>query len=166
MPMAALLVLAPYLIGAWLNSRWFTRAQAPAQEIADGVWLGRIPRRAERDALGMLSIVDLSAELPIDTRQIVYRGIPILDLLAPAVHQIDAAVRAIDELESRRPTLVCCALGYSRSAAALAAWLVASGKADSVDAAVEVIRRRRPSIVLPVHFRHVLTQWAAVRRMR
>jgi protein-tyrosine phosphatase len=165
MPVSAVLVMAPYLLGAWLNSRWYTRSQAPAQKIADGIWLGRIPRRAERDALGIVSIVDLTAELPMDTRDVVYRGVPMLDLLTPSVDQIDAAVRAIAELESQRPTLVCCALGYSRSAAAVTKWLLAERKAESVDAAVEVIRARRPSIVLPVRFRHVLAQWAAMRRM-
>jgi len=43
---------------------------------------------------------------------------------------------------------VFCALGYSRSAAAVAAWLIASGETPSFDQAVEFIRARRPSIVL------------------
>jgi hypothetical protein len=166
MPAAVVLVLAPYLLVAWLSSRWQTRRQATAQKIADGVWLGRIPRRAERDALGIVSVVDLTAEFPIDTRDVVYHGVPMLDLLAPNVEQIDAAVRAIGELESRRPTLVCCALGYSRSAAGLAAWLVAARKAESIDGAIELIRARRPSIVLRTRFRSVLAEWAAMRRRK
>jgi hypothetical protein len=163
LPGPVVLVMAPYLLGAWLNSRWHKRGEARAQEIADGVWLGRIPRRAERDALGIVSIVDLTAELAIDTRAIVYRNVPMLDLLAPTADQIDAAVRAIEELEPKRPTLVCCALGYSRSAAAAAAWLVATRKAGSVDEAVVAIRARRPSIVSDARFRDVLAQWAEMR---
>lgn len=165
MPMAAILVLAPYLLGAWLNSRWHTRRQPAAQKIADGVWLGRIPRRAERDRLGIASIVDMTAELPMDTGDVVYRSVPILDLLTPTVDQIEAAAQAIAELESRRPTLVCCALGYSRSAAAVAGWLLAVRKAKSIDAAIELIRARRPSIVLPPRFDRVLAQWAGGRRL-
>jgi len=166
MPAAMIMILAPYLIGAWLNSRWHTRGRAPAQEIAGGVWLGRIPRRAEREALGIVSIVDVTAELPIDKSGIVYRGIPMLDLLTPTVHQIDAAVQAIGELEQQRPTLVCCALGYSRSAAAVAGWLLAAGKAESVGAAMQVIRVRRPSIVVTERSRLVLARWAEMRSMR
>jgi protein-tyrosine phosphatase len=162
---AAILVLAPYLLGAWVNSRWHTRGQPSAQKIVEGVWLGRIPRRAERDRLGIVSIVDVTAELPIDTREVVYCGVPMLDLLAPTVDQIEAVVHAIAELGSQRPMLVCCALGYSRSAAAVAAWLFAAGEAESIDAAIEVIHARRPSIVLPLRFLQVLAQWADTRRM-
>jgi protein-tyrosine phosphatase len=85
-------------------------------------------------------------------------------LLPPTTDQIDAAVAAIIDLEHQRPTLVCCALGYARSAAAVAAWLLATQKAATVDGAIEMIRSRRPSIVLSPRFRLVLAQWAAMRR--
>ncbi len=156
----AIFVLAPYIAGAWLSSRWFTRGQPAAQEIADGVWLGRMPRRAERDKLGVASIVDVTAELPCTTEGIAYRGIPMLDLLAPGADQLRAAVKAIDELQSARPTLVCCALGYSRSAAAVAAWLMSSGRARSVDEAVKQIKARRPVIVLRAAYRAAIEEWA------
>jgi protein-tyrosine phosphatase len=144
-----LALLAPYLAGAWLSSRWHTRGRPVAHEIAAGVWLGRLPRPAERDALGIASVVDLTAELPFDPRGVVYRGVPMLDLVAPTPTQLALAVKAIEELSARRPTLVCCALGYSRSALAVAAWLVGTGQAPDSLAAVEQIRRRRPWIVLP-----------------
>ena len=146
---AALGVLAPYVAAAWLSSRWHTRREAPAHEIAGGVWLGRIPRRAEREAMGFRSVVDLTAELPFDSTGIAYRSVPLLDMLRPTEGQLDAAVAAIQSFGSARPTLVNCALGYSRSAAAVAAWLVATGRARSSAEAVEFIRARRPSIVLP-----------------
>ncbi len=44
--------------------------------------------------------------------------------------------------------LVCCALGYSRSAAAIAVWLVDTGRSADMAAAIERIRRLRPAIVL------------------
>jgi protein-tyrosine phosphatase len=163
---ATISVLAPYFAGAWFNSRWQTRNQAPAQEIANGVWLGRIPRRAEREALGVVSVVDLTAELPFASNGITYRWIPMLDLLTPALDQLEAAVKAIQVLEPARPTLVCCALGYSRSAAAVAAWLIATGKASSTGRAVEFIRARRPSIVLPPPYRALLERWAGTKANR
>jgi protein-tyrosine phosphatase len=164
MPSVALALLAPYLAGAWVSSRWHTRRLPPAQKIAHGVWLGRIPRRAERDRLGIVSIVDLTAELPVDPSGVVYRGVPMLDLLAPNVEQIEAAVEAIGALESQRPTLVHCALGFSRSAAAVAAWLFAAGEAESIDGAIAMIRARRPSIVLNPQYLRALAQWADWRR--
>lgn len=163
---AMTVLLAPFLLGAWLNSRWHTRNQAPAHEIAGGVWLGRLPRRAERDALGIASLVDLTAELPADTEGITYSCIPMLDLVAPAMSQLEAAVRAIQDLGAKRPTLVCCALGYSRSAAAMAAWLVEVGRASSVNEAIEYIRVRRSSIVLPPAYRALLEESVRGRAQR
>jgi protein-tyrosine phosphatase len=43
---------------------------------------------------------------------------------------------------------VCCALGFSRSAAAVIAWLGRYGPAGSVAQAEDTVRRARPQIVL------------------
>jgi protein-tyrosine phosphatase len=163
LPASSLILFAPYWFSTWLNSRRHTRREPPAQEIADGIWLGRSPLRAERDGLGICSVVDVTAELPIDKRGIDYRGVPMLDLLAPTTEQIEAAVQCITELRQQRPTLVCCALGYSRSAAAVIAWLLAAGKAESIDAAISLTRTRRPSIIITGRHRLALQQWAAER---
>ena len=63
----------------------------------------------------MRSIVDLTAELTLKSDA----SIPILDLTEPNDTQLDAAVKAIEL--AARPTLICCALGYSRAAAVAAA---------------------------------------------
>lgn len=141
------LVLAPYTAGAWLNSRWWTRNQAPAEEIAPGIWLGRAPAWFDREPRRFRSVVNLCAELPVSGANV--RDVPMLDLVDPRPEQIAAAVAAINGFEAHRPTLVCCALGYSRSASAIAAWLTASGRAGSREEAVQRIRERRPQIVLP-----------------
>jgi protein-tyrosine phosphatase len=72
-------------------------------------------------------------------------------------------VALIDSFETDRPTLVCCALGYSRSAAAAAAWLVAKGRASSVDAAIASIQERRRKVVLTEAHRARLATWAQER---
>jgi protein-tyrosine phosphatase len=79
--------------------------------------------------------------------------------VVPGVAQLNAAVAAIDELAGSRPTLVCCAAGYSRSAAAVAAWLIASGRAASVDESIALIRAHRPRIVLGPADRARLEEW-------
>jgi protein-tyrosine phosphatase len=43
---------------------------------------------------------------------------------------------------------VCCALGYSRSACAVLAWLLHTGRADNVEAAEALLRAKRPHVVL------------------
>ena len=103
----------------------------------------------------MNSLVDLTAELPM--RSDAY--VPMLDLTPPTDEQLDAAVHAIMKLAVRRPTLVCCALGYSRSAIASAAWLVAAGHAASAEEALAHVRRARPQVVIGPHLEHRLQQW-------
>jgi protein-tyrosine phosphatase len=157
---AALSLLAPYIGLAWLSSRWFTRGQMPSNEIVEGVWLGRFPTPGELKARGMASVVDLTAELPFAGPGVEHRSVPMLDLLAPGVDQLDAAVEAIEAFATARPTLVCCALGYSRSATAVTAWLMASGRAATVDEAIALVRARRPVIVLGAAHRQALALWA------
>ena len=62
MSLAARLLLAPYLAGAFVNSRSWTRHEPKPVAIGDGVWLGRIP--LAREAAGFATVVDLCAELP------------------------------------------------------------------------------------------------------
>ena len=163
---AMVCLLAPYIATAWLSSRWFTRKHPAAREITGGVWLGRLPRKAERDAQAIYSMVDLTAELPVNTEGVVYRGIPMLDLIVPSEERLTAAVTAIENMEEQRPTLVCCALGYSRSASAVAAWLAGSGRAASVDGAIELIRARGSRIVLGPAHRRRIEEWVREKEER
>jgi membrane-associated phospholipid phosphatase len=60
-------------------------------------------------------------------RALGHAGLPWLDLIAPTASQLDAAARHIARLQPGGPVLVACALGYSRSASAVAAWLIPPG---------------------------------------
>ena len=71
-----------------------------------------------------------------------------LDLTAPDRADLARAAEAIERLRARGPVLVCCALGYSRSACAVATWLLATGRAADVAGALAMIRRARTRIVL------------------
>ena len=95
-----------------------------------------------------------------------YRAAPMLDLLPPAVEQIDDALAAVDSLAAERPTLVFCALGYARSATVAAAWLMASGRAAGVDEAISGVRRVRPAVALTPAHRRRLEEWWELRRLR
>lgn len=143
---AARWLYAPYLAAAWLNSRGWTRRQPAPVEVADGVWLGRIPGRGEREGL---AVVDVCAELslPGGAREGDH-AVPMLDLVVPEQALLRQAAAAIGHAATRGPVLVCCALGYSRSAAAVAAWLLASGRAADVDEAIARVRAARPQVVL------------------
>jgi protein-tyrosine phosphatase len=148
--MAARWLLAPYLLAAWVNSRWWTRRAPQPQLVIDGVWLGRMPDAGA--VLAMPTVVDVCAELPFRSSVRHYRSVPMLDLATPSPDALRRAADAIAHGHRRGQVLVCCALGYSRSAAAVATWLCRSGHADSADAAIRLLRLDCPWIVL--HDRH------------
>jgi protein-tyrosine phosphatase/membrane-associated phospholipid phosphatase len=160
LPAPVVCLAGPYLAGAWLNYRRMARREHAFDEIDEGVRVGRLPGPAEHTNA---SIVDLTGELSFDPAGAAYRSVPMLDLLVPDLRQLAAAVQAIDELSTIRPTLVCCAGGYSRSAMAVAAWLLARGKAGTVGEAIAQIRARRPRIVLGPAHRARLEEWIQAR---
>lgn len=139
-------LLAPYLLGAWINSRLWTRRHPQPDQVVEGVWLGRVP--SEREAAPFAAVLDLSAELPVRLPGKTYRSLPLLDLVAPDTDTCRQGAELIEQLHRQGPLLVCCALGYSRSATLVAAWLLHSGRANSVEHAIELIRAARPQIVL------------------
>jgi membrane-associated phospholipid phosphatase len=149
MSVAARCLLWPYCVGAWINSRAWTRGLPPAEVVAP-VWLGRIPTASSN---AFSSVVDLAAELPAPTHAARWRAFPTLDLVAPSACLLSEAAAAIERetvLASRAGgrVLVCCALGLSRSAAALATWLGSTGRSRSAAEAIAMVKAVRPEAVL------------------
>jgi len=87
----------------------------------------------------MPSVVDVCAELPFRGQARRYRSVPMPDLATPSPEALHRAADAIAHARRHGEVLVCCALGYSRSAAAVATWLRRSGHADSADAAIALV---------------------------
>jgi protein-tyrosine phosphatase len=137
-------LLLPYLGAAWINSRLWTRRHPQPCSVVDGVSIGRTPAASERHA----AIVDLAAELACNAQRDFYRAFPTLDLVTVDRDILDAAADAIEEARSHGPVLVCCALGYSRSAAAVVAWLLRTQRAASIEDALCIVQAARPAIVL------------------
>jgi protein phosphatase len=95
-------------------------------------------------------VLDLSAEFSEAKpfRRINYRNIPVLDLTAPTQPQLVEASKFIGNSSQNGAVYVHCKIGYSRSAAAVAAYLMTSGKVKTADEAFAMIRRVRPSVVI------------------
>jgi hypothetical protein len=150
MSLAARCLLWPYWVGAWINSRAWTRGRPQAVEVAAPVWLGRIPT-ASGNAFS--SVVDLAAELPAPARAARWWAFPALDLVTPAPSLLREAAAAIEREAVLADSgggrvLVCCALGLSRSAAALATWLALTGRSRSAAEAIAIVKAARPEVVL------------------
>lgn len=153
--LASRLLLWPYRLGARVNRWWWTHNLAAAVYIGDGVFLGRAP---SRDELGTYAaVIDMTAEFPARrVPGLSWRAIPSLDLLPLSPESIRKGALAVDEICRRGPVLVCCALGFQRSAAVVACWLVRSGRAASAAVAVEQLK----ALGRPVHIK--LETYAAI----
>lgn len=145
--LASRLLLWPYRLGARVNVWAWTRKLPPTVAITDGVFLGRFPDAAEADGFG--TVIDLAAELerPRDAT-VRWTSFPMLDLMPPSANMLAEAVAAIEPARRQGTVLVCCALGFQRSATVVAEWLVASGRSHTPAQA----RKQLASSGRPVHF--------------
>jgi protein-tyrosine phosphatase/membrane-associated phospholipid phosphatase len=150
---SARVVLAPYLLGQHLSLWYYSRQCAPWNPVAAGVLIGR--RLTSREAAaavraGVTAIVDLTAEFSESEpfRRLAYLNVPVLDLTAPTQAQLADIVAFIDAHARRGMVYVHCKAGYSRSAAAVGAYLMATRPALSPGAVGAILRAARPSIVV------------------
>jgi protein-tyrosine phosphatase len=70
-----------------------------------------------------------------------------LDLVSPPQDTLERAVALTDLARRRGTVLVCCALGFQRSAAIIADWLVVSGRSHTAAQA----RKKLAASGRPVH---------------
>jgi membrane-associated phospholipid phosphatase len=150
---SARLILAPCLLGQQLSLLYYRRQCRPWDKVTPEVWMGRLlsDREAgEARRLGVTAVLDLTAEFSEAKpfRSPVYRNIPILDLTAPSGDQLREMATFIDEESHNGIVYVHCKIGYSRTAAAGAAFLLQTGRAGGVSEAIEILRQVRPTVVV------------------
>ncbi len=153
LPWSTRFVLAPCLVGQYFSLLYYRSQCRPWDDVTPRIWIGgKLGSRSANKALraGVASVLDLSAEFSEAKlfRKINYRNIPILDLTAPTQAQLADMGEFIGNHSRNGTVYVHCKIGYSRSAAAVAAYLIMSGKANTADEAFAIIRRVRPSVVI------------------
>jgi hypothetical protein len=148
-------LFAPYRFCAALNAWAWTRSLPPGGEVLPGLWLGRRPSLAEWQAAGQPRLFSLCAELPLHpAAQRRARCLPLMDLVVPPPARLRRAALMIEaQRRSARaaqgePVWVCCALGFSRSAAAVVAWHLQHHAAGDLAQADALARQARPQLVL------------------
>jgi protein-tyrosine phosphatase len=161
LPLSARFVLAPVLLGQYLSLLYYRRQCRPWDEVSPGLLIGRQlddAEAAEAVRQGVTAVLDLTAEFSEATPFLStnYRNLPILDLTAPTSGQLREAVQLIAEESARGTVYVHCKIGYSRSAAVVGAYLLASGRAATAQEAIELLRRVRPSIIVRPEAREAL----------
>jgi protein-tyrosine phosphatase len=92
----------------------------------------------------------LTAELgePNAFRDVKYLNIPTLDLTAPTREQLRIMAEFIEQESRMGIVYVHCKAGYSRSVAAVAAFLIQSGISGSGGHAFEIVKTALPSVVI------------------
>jgi hypothetical protein len=150
-------LLAPYILGAFVNSRLWTLRYSRASKVADGVSIGRFQSPGELARAGFAAVVDVAPELPGRAHPgLVYRVVSMLDLTVPDATTLREAAEAVEQARRHGAVLVCCALGFSRSALVVAAWLVTTGRVATVEEAIRAVQKARPAVVLGGRHRTVL----------
>ena len=153
LPWSTWWTLGPCLLGQRLSLLYYRLQCRPWDEVAPGVWIGRTLSNREASSAvraGVTAVLDLTAEFSEAKafRAISYHNIPILDLTAPSQEQLREMAAFISEQSEKGIVYVHCKIGYSRSAAAVGAYLLASGKCGSVEDVVALLRQVRPSIII------------------
>ena len=141
---AAAVLLLPYLAAARAVWAVWLRGREKNSAVQGGVFVGSV-----HHAAGFPAVFDLCAEYPCRHHAAAYRVMPLLDLLVPAPNDLARAAAEIEQMRREHGrVLVCCALGYGRSAAAVLAWLAACGGCKNIGEAAAVLQQARPHAVL------------------
>ena len=164
LPWSARFVLAPCLTGQYLSLLYYRSKCRSWDKVTPQIWIGgKLGRHSANKALrsGVVSVLDLSAEFSEATpfRKINYRNIPVLDLTAPTQAQLVEMSKFIGNPSRNGAVYVHCKIGYSRSAAAVAAYLIMSGKVKTAEEAFAIIRRVRPSVVIRPEVHSALSEF-------
>ena len=153
-------LLGPVLAGQWLSWKYYSRQSRAMDHVADGVWIGRHLQSHEADeftsqTIGAVVDVCVAFNEPASLRHVKRLELPILDLTAPTSNQLQQAIEFI-EANRHRGVLVHCKAGYSRSAAIVAGWLVATKRCRSSEQAFDRLSKVRPQIVVRPEIRRLL----------
>jgi hypothetical protein len=153
LPWSTRFVLGPCLLGQYFSLLYYRRQCRPWDKISSTVWIGRKLNNTEASVAvrsGVTAVLDLSPEFSaaLPFRTVTYRSIPVLDLTEPTFGQLKEMGSFISECSRNGIVYVHCKIGYSRSAAAVGAYLIMSGRASNIDEVVAIIRGARPSIVI------------------
>jgi len=140
----AVAALWTYLLTASVASWLRTRAEPMPCPVTDGVHVGPYPGRDRLRGMGIVGLVDMSAESWGLRAANPVISVPCLEGVTPDVDRLVHAVRAIEQARRAGPVLVASAAGRARGAAAVAAWLYATGRARSIYDALQWVRRADP----------------------
>lgn len=159
LPWSARLLLAPVLWGHWISFLHYKRQCQAWNEVAPGLLVGRrLSEKEAQDAVleGVVAVLDLTAESSENKTflKLPYLNLPVLDLTAPSPEQIQLGLAFIKTHLPKGKIYIHCKIGYSRSAAMAAAFLMDQGM--KAEEALLQLKAKRPRIVIRPEIRKCL----------
>lgn len=148
-------ILLPYLWAARLNAYFWTRKEIPAVEVTDRVFVGSFPHKIPAR---IAQVIDLTCEFQ-RKHDFSWQSFPLLDFTATPATLAEAA-DAVEAARKQGPVLVCCALGYGRSVATVAVWLIRTKRAKDVKEALDILRAKRPRLRIKPYQEQAITEAA------
>ncbi len=153
LPWVTTWVLGPVLSGQKISRLYYRRQSRAWDELTPQVWIGGVLTAKEAGAAvrqGVTAVLDLTAEFSeaAPFRSVTYKNIPILDLTAPMIEQLEEMTAFIEEESSKGVVYIHCKIGYSRTGAAAAAFLLRTGKVRTVPEAIHFLRTSRPAMII------------------
>jgi hypothetical protein len=137
-------------LSLWLFRR--TSRENAADEIAPGLWLGcRLWPRDEKQLPQIFAVLDLTAEFAEVTflqKAPHYLCVPVLDTTAPTIEELRHGIEFLQTHLSQGAVYVHCALGHGRSATFVAAYLLKSSQAQTLEEALTRLKTVRPGVDL------------------
>ena len=154
LPLATRVLLGPILLGQYVSLLYYRRQCNAWDEALPGLLMGQLldeDRAHELLEAGATAVLDLTsefAEAALLRDKTNYCNLPILDLTAPTPAQLQRAIDFIRGNIRNGVVYVHCKAGYSRTAAVVGAYLLATGQSESVDAAMAYMRDARSPLVI------------------
>jgi membrane-associated phospholipid phosphatase len=152
LPLSTRVLLAPCLIGQWLSLLHYRRQGNIWNAVTPKIWIGsKLSEHEAQEARrqGVTAVLDLTCEFS-ETKTflgLAYKNLPGLDLTELTQPQLREAADFIAHHSASGVVYVHCKAGYSRTAAAVGAFLIASDRANTVEECFELMRRARPAII-------------------
>jgi hypothetical protein len=121
----------PYRILTSVIRKLFFKTYELPQKITNNLYLGSFEMSKSTNCD---TIFDLCAEYNrVNYKVNNYESFPLIDLATPTIEELDLGVKKLDDLIQKNQTVfIHCALGLSRSATIVLAWLLFSKKVSTI----------------------------------
>jgi len=140
-------LLWPYRVGARISAWFYNRKLDDFTMVTPTLALGGL-RAPSAQAWG--GVLDLTTEFTANPHPN-YLSLPVLDMTVPSIAVVKLALDWLAQQPKDAAVCVHCALGLSRSATVVAAWLVYSQQAPNAREAFMQLRQLRPVVWSNVH---------------